>query len=617
MKKTVVMLVVLAMLLCGCVPADTLQTDPVSNETVDMDAFISEDEAVAFALRDAHNEDYAEVEKKSIVNVEFTNSPHGYYYIVSWIPYNDRAYIRQWKVDAMTGMILQREETENAEYNPVPTEPQITTAPTEPAETEPPRVYDLKVEDWYTEPEYLSYEEYFAEDREYTDDNGGNWLKQDNGKIYSFGAVMKDDGLVIVGGAFDEAYLVPKTERFVDWKVIGADGQAAFLASTNEIGRIDLTTGVYSTMYKCDEIISLETYDEMVSYFISANKADDGMIYQINRTYLPTGQTDVLYEEQGAQWYYIHMAKVYSTLGDIRWTRLNPDYVDAMRKELADPDSEYKIGYYDNSEYWEAEDGIAMMLGNGYYMLLDEMEDGLGVNAQLMGIYNAGTGKFSEQEGIFDGCWYGSGYDHDHFTPEMTTAPDPIFIKERWFDVKEKANFVMSDPDDIGEYGTFVESNLGLINDYSSTRYLYLMNDGVYTKVTDIPIKEALNTSQCIIAITADNRILAISYDGTQRAELYRSVYGELDKLDVSYHGNYAAFVDGDYLILIDLVKQQYREVVYHQNIHWFALFALDSEDHSTILEIPEIYFDIAVGLYVQGYAINLVTGEIQLGYRL
>ena len=86
MKKTVVMLVVLAMLLCGCVPADTLQTDPVSNKTVDMDAFISEDEAVAFALRDAHNEDYAEVEKKSIVNVEFTNSPHGYYYIVSWIP---------------------------------------------------------------------------------------------------------------------------------------------------------------------------------------------------------------------------------------------------------------------------------------------------------------------------------------------------------------------------------------------------------------------------------------------------------------------------------------------------------------------------------------------------
>ena len=65
------------------------------------------------------------------------------------------------------------------------------------------------------------------------------------------------------------------------------------------------------------------------------------------------------------------------------------------------------------------------------------------------------------------------------------------------------------------------------------------------------------------------------------------------------------------------MVKQQYREVVYHQNIHWFALFALDSEDHSTILEIPEIYFDIAVGLYVQGYAINLVTGEIQPGYRL
>lgn len=503
-------------------------------------------------------------------------------------------------------------ETEPTEAETEPTEPE--TDPTEPAA---PVEYELEVEDWLVEQEYLSYEEYFAEDREYGGYSNCAWLKADGDGYIAFSVNLYDAGIVVNGGNQSGKYLVPGSDAFIGSEVLAAGGQYAWISSDREISRVDMVTGENEVLYRSEELISVSSYDNLVIYFFALHDTDEGKLYRIGRIYLPTGQVDILHEGSGEDLYYCGFYKVYSTLGDVRWSMLNPDYVEVLRKELSDPDSEYKNMGNGYAKYWEAEDGIAALLEAQSFLLLDEIEDDSGVRAQSMGVYNCGSGEYSEKLGIFDTCWYGSGYPEDHFNPDVTTADDPIFIKERWFGVKEKANFVLCDPENIGEDGTYVSSNLAIIRDTSSTPYLYFKNSGVYTKVLDFPVKAAVNTSQCIICLTTDDRVLAVSYDGTLSAELYKSVYGDLDDLDVSYYGNFVAFSDGDYVILIDLEKQEYREEVYHTDIHSFYLGVLYGDGFDDVLKVPELYFEIAVGLYVNGYSIDLATGEVIEQYRL
>ena len=511
------------------------------------------------------------------------------------------------------------------------TAPAETTIPTESTvqQTIPPTTvpqpsetvsYDLTVEDWYVEPEYLSYKEYFSKDRQYL--GGGNaWLKMegDTGSVYH--ASWEDDGLVITSDATGEKYLVPDSKECSEFGLAGTDGKFAYLWMNKEYRKMNLATGENEVVFSAEEIVSCVTLDNLVSYYIASRQADGKEYYEVGRVYLPDGHIDVLHTfpaenvvaSQVSLWRY----SIQSNLGDVKWIMINPAFTEILEKELNDPDSEFRVGYYDNSEYWEAENGIEMLFTSGYYMLLDEIENAYDARAQLMGIYNQKTGKYTEKEGVFDTCYYGSDFGHDHFSPEITETTEPIFVKERWFSVKQKAKFALCDPDHIGEDGTYVDHHLSIISDATSTPYLYFDQEGKYTRVTDIPIQEAVNTSKSIICVTADNRVMAMSFDGKETALLYRSVYGEIKNLDISYYGNYAAFMDGDYIILIDLVKQQYREVVYNPDLSYFYLSVLYETGTYDVAKVPEIYFDITAGLAVDGYVIDLRTGEVDEGYRL
>lgn len=495
-------------------------------------------------------------------------------------------------------------QTETTVAMPTETEPEETT---EPVVVE----YNLDVDDWLVnEPGYLSYTEYFSKDREYGFVDGTSWLIMDGDAGYRYYVQRMDEGIAVVSESTGEMYLVPNSAGYSEFNIIGADGRYAYLQNNKEIGRMDLVTGEYAATFSCEEIVDSRTYDGMVTYYI-AYCADDGEAsYQVGRIYLPTGDNMELHSfgAENVLQSTVSFRYIYSTRGLVRWTMINPDFVSVLENELSNPDSGFVNYHYDNSEYWEAENGVQLLFECQYYMLIDAIEDANDVFAYRMGVYDADTGKYSEQGGIMDSCWYGSGGSHDHFDPVFRDNGDPIYVKERWFSVKEKVNFAVS-----GQNEDYVDGRFTLCADYTGTPYLYFALDGVYKKVTEIPVKGIRDTGEYLLCITTDNRILAVSYDGKETALLYKSVYGEVTNLDVE--DNYAAFSDGDYIVLIDLENQKYREVVYHPDL--FSFYMSRVYDKGVYLDEYEIYFEVCSGLYIQGYTLNLMTGEVHEGYRL
>lgn len=496
-----------------------------------------------------------------------------------------------------------------------------TESMTDPVETTPPTSepivevsYDLPVEAWLVEdPEYLSYEEYFSKDREYSRSSGSYWMKQEDACWITFSVSWKDDGLVIGGGEPEDKYLVPDSLNYNGFEILAADGKYVYLLDT-EIGRMDMVTGGYETLYMAEDILCWASYDGMVTYFIALHETDGQETIKICRMYLPTGQVDVVHEESATDIYYLHLEKVYSGLGDVRWTKLNPDYIAAMRKELADPDSDYKIGHYDNSEYWEAEDGIQMMLDNGNFMLLDEMEDGLGVRAQVMAVYNCASGKYSEKLGIFDDCWYGSGYPHDHFNPDVMTAPEPEVIMSAWTAMEVSPDFDICPAEVSEEDSGYGYERIALVTGVDSQQYLYTKTNGKYNKIVEEPVKSATNTTVCAIYVTLDDRVMAVSYDGTQSVELYQASYGEIEEIDIGESGSLLVVQDGTTLVQIDLKELCVRELVRHDDIH---LSMIDYEEIDGNTVDTDVYFEVYVGLHVSGYTLNFETGELIEQYRL
>ncbi|MBQ8358893.1 MAG: hypothetical protein IJX37_03105 [Oscillospiraceae bacterium] len=502
----------------------------------------------------------------------------------------------------------------------IPTETTKPTETTTPTETAPKA---LAVADWQLEqPEYLSYEEYFSTEREFMDGaRTTSWISGD--QVYALQFVYergKKVDLAVVCEETDGKYSVPNSVAYLDYDIAGADGKYGYLFNDSRFLRLDLAAG------KSEELLSGQSFcqiysfsprsvyllDNLVAYYASYANGE----LCIGRLYLPTQKNDILYKTQG-EFYDISLNQPKTNKEPIVWTLKNPEFVNYLKAELADPNSKIQKGeYYDYSERWKESDAFSTIIKSP--MHLHYLQDAGNQRALLKCTLDITTKELTQQTGIIDSCFHGSGYPHDHYNTDVTTAPAPEVIMSEWRKIDQEVPFALLPTTD----DSTVDDRIVKVTDVDSNMYLYAKTDGNYKKIVNVPIRMAVDTGTCAIYITADKKsVVAVSYDGTQSVELYRAVQGGVDyirlgevelKTDGVRNGLTAKrFVlrDGNTLVQIDLENQQYRELVKHPDLQGYQ-FDCGFGD--------VVYFEVYVGLYVSGYTIDLQTGELrEKGYFL
>lgn len=505
------------------------------------------------------------------------------------------------QLDSQTQALTQTEPSKTPATEPsetqCSTEPPETQAATQPStespETQPPteptqNAYQLTVEDWQLEdPEYLSYEEYFSQARD-LEDSSCKWIK--DGRVFT---CSKWNGPVRITSDDGGEYTVPDSNGYEGLYLLGANGRYAYLYNSDWFVQIDLQTGEPDILLAFSGDVNIHLMDNLVLYYSSYVNGT----YTISRLYLPTMEQEVLYQQAG-EFYQLYFEEVNNTAEPLAWTLINPEFVEVVKGELSNPNSPYKSDInVDYSHFWEQEDCLKDVMGA--YHLMHKIQDGIGVRALLRCTYDPASGSYSEQTGIVDTCYYGSEMGHDHYNPDVTTAPEPEILMGDWVEIE-----MPSFPSQPGE--------MILLNDVDSNLYLYAKTDGDYHKIVAEPVKAAVAANTCVVCVTADDRVLAVSYDGAQSAELYRAGYGHIERLQIGWEMNRVVILDGDTMVQIELDNGRYRELARHINMYHFR-FDCDYEAEKDV----GVYFIVRIGLHSKGYALDLATGEVDEGYRL
>lgn len=489
---------------------------------------------------------------------------------------------------------------------PPTTQPVETTQPTEPS-TEPTQsteIFTLEASAWLQEPEYLSHEAYFAVDRTYVDSSTRywgtytTWAAMKDGEGFLFKLLVEEAGVIIQSEAFESRYLVPDSAQYRDYGCLAADGKYGYLCSDTRILRLDLLTGEAEVILEAVEILSVRLIDKMVLHYIAL---DESMNAIVGRMYLPDQWSQILY--QGVlEVTDLGFNTCYGNHAEISWTMMNPEFLEAMRRELADPNSPYKHDrWYDYSDVWNSEDPVGQMLTNYYWM--DGFENAIGIRAFLTMTWDPNTNTICEETGIIDSCWYGSGFPHDHYHPDETTEENPVSTIGSWQSLTLTPwNEPMPDEGmSLGEHGWY-----RILPNEKSEGVLYWVQDGKARILTDIPVTEVRGFDDSLICLTEDGRVIQVSYDGAVAREVYTAKEGELQH--ISKIGNRVSFLDGDVIVEVDLETGQYRQLMRQAYIIEAYYWGEETEEGTA----KEVYFAVRHGMFYQQYILDLSTGEIR-----
>ena len=483
--------------------------------------------------------------------------------------------------------------------------PTVTTVPTVVA-TEPTVVKNLAVSDWQLEqPAYLSYEEYISVEREF---ERGMWIQSKvkwikGANVYSVKKL--NDSLTVNCENTQSLYRVPNSATYTGYEIIGADGRYCYLYNTKEFLRMNLASGETELLLDRMNNVhyqwgSLFLCDNLVVYYFTY--ADNELT--VGRLYLPTLRNDILYKSQG-KFYDLVLERPQTNQVPVVWRLKNPDFIAYLKTELKNPSSKYQtIEQYDYSEFWEKENGLEAILK--VPLLLHNIQDDCGIRALLQCSVDPLTKELTQKTGIMDNCFHGSDFNHDHYNPEITTAPSPDVIMGQWKGVNWEGLFELIPTTSSQK----TDVNCVLVTGVDSCEYVYTNVCGAYRKCIDAPVNYLYNTGSCIITASADKKaVFATSYDGKHSSVIYQAVHGEISGWTYySYDDSVGQLLvwDGDVLVEIDLVNMRHRELL-RQPYVWS--YYMDSD--------TKIYFDVRVGLYVAGYTLNTDNGELKKGYRL
>ncbi len=464
------------------------------------------------------------------------------------------------------------------------TQPTVpTTAPTEPI---------LSPELWAIEPEYLSYDEYFSEDRKYV--NTSSWLiPTDSGSIaYSVWGDGRDK--YVESSAHEERYMIPNQEQFAKHKFMGADGKYAYLSNENELLKVELLTGDIVSKIEADSILNwyVSIYDGRVGYYTN----NTGEELQIIRVYLPEMRQDILLTLKEPLCMF-SLGHAESNLGDLTWSTFNPEFLTVLKAELENPNSKYKsMEQLNFSDIWAMEDPLNMAHRDPMELLSYEIQKDTGIPAFIEYSYNQKNGTTTARTFIVDGCYFGTGMPDDHFNPVHVDLGTPTVITDSWhslpgMDIKAPL------PDTKLEQNSYITYTQFL----STPMKLYLCADGTYTEILDAQLKcypDTVDIGSGICCISQDNKVLQLSYDGSVCNTLYAS-NGNI--VDYDYQDGFLYIIEDDKILEIDLENYQYRVVLQQA---YLSSLSFDGKD--------TLYFLASEGLSWKHYTYNVKTSVFE-----
>lgn len=485
------------------------------------------------------------------------------------------------------------------------TEPttQPTTAPTEP-ETQ----LNCLVADRISP----SYEEFFSQDLPYNT-SSCEWAVSHGDQIALFSLRSDVDGMYVTPDHWTAAHMVPNSETIWELPIAGADGKWGYLVSDEGILRLDILTGETSLFVEHSSILQAQLCGYDVLYYAAVNNSGTVDIF---RLYIPTMTTDTLYE--GIQTT-CNLSIIFpsTTLGPITWSSINPDMLTRLTAELNDPNSPYKNGDGQGQgpvHLWEDPDSI---LNPDYQWNWDKsalwvcrwIQEDTGIHTWYKCTYDPNTGTYTEDTGVIDNCWFGSGFAHDHFEPEITSLPDPTPAVGEWIPITNAAlpSFITADslyaerPYDYSDAGV---PYLIVHGQPLEDQYVYYDEENLLTRGTDVSVTTAVNSTHFLYCVTKDNTLLQVSHDGSTRNVLYT---GESEIRNLAYANGRVYILDGDKIIELDVPALRYRVVLEQAHIVEFGIWDNPGQ----------IYFAVARGLHYQQYLFTPETGVLEQTFIL
>ena len=278
------------------------------------------------------------------------------------------------------------------------------------------------------EMEHLGYEEFFAAERTYRDPETpgyrytrvlgvGQFWSVGEGDSYTPYIFMADeDGFFICEFNNEENVLhrVPNTADLADSTLFTSNTRQIYCFHGGELLCVDVLTGERTVIYAAGRVVDQVLCYSDVLYFL----AIEGDTLSLLRFYHPT--MTLLYRQPALDipdsWYDLHRPD--SNLSPVTWETIHPAFWDAIQPLLDDPSlltNEQISPTIFNREYLTAHP----LSNEAIRFCFMHLQPELNLRPRLLGIYDPVTDTYSEQYGIYDICYFGTGIDgHEHFSDD-------------------------------------------------------------------------------------------------------------------------------------------------------------------------------------------------------
>lgn len=448
---------------------------------------------------------------------------------------------------------------------------------------------------WYVEdPETMSYEKFFSVDRPLPGFRGDTaaWTASTGTKYTLMATNM---GLHVRQEQGGICYTIPGSEDFrYGVTPIQCNGKTAYVHSDTQLLRIDILTGETAVVAEFERMVDACSNGPYLLYY-AAVTGDSISIYQL---YTPTETLETLYSgispDTVYEWF--QLDDRIHTQDPVTWTMINPKAYEILKREVGNFDS-VLLTDRNYIELWADPQKLNMLEYGGHTRsLLQLVQEHFGVRALLEGSYDPIGGTYSEREGVIDDCWFGSGKGCDHFAPDETADIIPTVIDTKVTQLPALTPPTAEMAEQLRKEGWGSSNRYAVKGEVYDYYYLYADE----TRVCDVPMKEshhAVHTKNGTYIQSATNHIVWLGLNGVA-TEIYAAQYGELTAL--SYSNGRLCFVDGDHIVVIDLVECTCSVVLYHPGRMY-----VDFETEN------ELFVDVTLGLNVRAYIFNFETGAL------
>ena len=465
--------------------------------------------------------------------------------------------------------------------------------------------------DWVVEDrEIIPFEERFEEDVYFGTTT--RWFIQEEGNTYVRYALSTRKGIypLAIWNYDSIIYEIPCDRELTGYTLLIGDGLNAYLVSTDELIRVDLRSGTSATLLTRDSnIIFWEVYtcgkDTVCIFEIDAEKN-----LRIFYRDLHSDAEKILYEgvlPESSPYDFISYDRGLSftppssTQGTFSWRMMNPAFYAVVQKELANPDSEFQHHYKENcySMCWEDPENKPIHLST-YPSLCDAIENAYDIPYRIEYTYNPVTGELTEDYGIVDTCFYGSGYSHDHYDYENTREEPVTVLNSDPVDIPTITKLTAKQAEEaLADESNYYYKNTVLYSEYGYG-HPYWLQDGKFIKLADIECVGFISTQYYVYCFTAENTIVQISPDGSICNTIY-TANAEMD--DWFYYLGSIYVQDGNQVIRINIINGT-RQVLLESNGNIYIRAYGD--------DFGEISVDITQGLYYQQHFFNPDNGELE-----